>query len=126
MRNRAKCKKCKQIIESFHRFDYITCECGEISVDGGADSFKCSARNWDNFIRVGDDDSEVVVKIEDEKCKDTIEIEPPKLGKKELVGELLNMAKSIENLPKHALHSPASQYDLYTLIALLVAMFKSD
>lgn len=126
MRNRAKCKKCKHVIESFHRFDYITCECGEISVDGGTDSFKCSARDWGNFIRISDEDEEIPVKVKDEPKAETIVVEPVKLGKRELVQELLSMANSIESLPKHALHSAATQYDLYALIALLVAIFKSD
>ena len=51
MRNRAKCKLCDDIIESVHHHDYITCKCGEISVDGGDHYCRCSARNWENFIR---------------------------------------------------------------------------
>ena len=37
MRNQAKCKKCKQIIESKTRHDFVSCKCGAISVDGGHD-----------------------------------------------------------------------------------------
>lgn len=29
------CKKCNEIIESKHRPDYKSCECGSISIDGG-------------------------------------------------------------------------------------------
>lgn len=36
-RNRAKCKKCGDIIESKYRHDFVTCKCGAISVDGGED-----------------------------------------------------------------------------------------
>ena len=39
-RNRARCKKCKDIIESKHRHDFVTCTCGAVSVDGGKDYFK--------------------------------------------------------------------------------------
>ena len=35
IRNRAKCKKCKQIIESKFTHDFVTCKCGAISLDGG-------------------------------------------------------------------------------------------
>ena len=35
--NKAKCKVCKDIIESKHTHDYVECSCGEISVDGGKD-----------------------------------------------------------------------------------------
>lgn len=36
-RNRAKCLKCGEIIESTHRHDFVTCSCGNLSVDGGLD-----------------------------------------------------------------------------------------
>ena len=35
LRNRARCKKCGDIIESKHRHDHVACSCGEIAVDGG-------------------------------------------------------------------------------------------
>jgi len=31
------CKKCKDIIKSNHRHDYVRCKCGAISIDGGFD-----------------------------------------------------------------------------------------
>ena len=34
-RNRVRCLKCEEIIESQHRHDFVTCKCGNISVDGG-------------------------------------------------------------------------------------------
>lgn len=34
-RNRARCRKCKTVIESKHRHDYVGCKCGAIAVDGG-------------------------------------------------------------------------------------------
>lgn len=33
--NRAQCNNCKEIIESEHRHDFVTCKCGDVSVDGG-------------------------------------------------------------------------------------------
>jgi len=36
-RNRARCRKCKDVIESKFRHDFVTCKCGAISVDGGHD-----------------------------------------------------------------------------------------
>ena len=41
-RNRAQCKLCKDIIESKHRHDFVTCKCGKLSVDGGYDYIKRS------------------------------------------------------------------------------------
>lgn len=38
--NQAKCNKCKQVIESKYRWDFVTCKCGAISVDGGKDYLK--------------------------------------------------------------------------------------
>jgi len=37
IRNRAKCLKCGDIIESTHRHDFVSCKCGAIFVDGGLD-----------------------------------------------------------------------------------------
>lgn len=36
-RNAAKCKLCGEVIESRYRNDFVTCECGNLSVDGGLD-----------------------------------------------------------------------------------------
>lgn len=35
VRNRIKCNKCGEIIESKYRHDYVMCSCGNCSVDGG-------------------------------------------------------------------------------------------
>lgn len=37
IKNKVKCLKCDDIIESTHRHDFVTCTCGSISVDGGHD-----------------------------------------------------------------------------------------
>ena len=36
-KNQAKCRKCKDVIESKHRHDFVSCKCGSIFVDGGND-----------------------------------------------------------------------------------------
>ena len=33
--NRVRCKFCKDVIESKHYHDFVTCSCGNVSVDGG-------------------------------------------------------------------------------------------
>lgn len=33
--NKARCKKCNDIIESRYVHEFVTCKCGSISVDGG-------------------------------------------------------------------------------------------
>ena len=37
IRNRIKCKKCGEIIESTNRHDFKFCKCGAVAVDGGKD-----------------------------------------------------------------------------------------
>lgn len=34
--NQAKCLVCGDVITSNHRHDFVTCSCGEVSVDGGS------------------------------------------------------------------------------------------
>jgi tRNA(Ile2) C34 agmatinyltransferase TiaS len=36
-KNQATCNKCGDTIESKSRHDFVTCKCGELSVDGGLD-----------------------------------------------------------------------------------------
>lgn len=44
--NRARCRLCDEVIVSTHRHDYVTCECGAISVDGGRAYLR---RAWSPF-----------------------------------------------------------------------------
>lgn len=71
LRNSAKCRLCHDEIESKNRHDFVMCKCGEISVDGGNDYFKRSARNLENLI----DTSEVAEKISLDKFLE-IALEP--------------------------------------------------
>lgn len=44
IRNRIRCKRCGDIIESKSRHDFVTCKCGTCSVDGGHDYLRrCAA-----------------------------------------------------------------------------------
>lgn len=51
VRNRIKCKKCGDTIESKSVHDYVTCKCGAVSTDGGLDYMKVSGNNedWEDF-----------------------------------------------------------------------------
>lgn len=43
--NKAKCLICNDMIESKHTHDFVTCSCGNLSVDGGHDYLRrCFAR----------------------------------------------------------------------------------
>lgn len=50
IKNKARCRKCGDIIESTYRHDYVSCKCGEISVDGGLDYRKIRFNDEENFI----------------------------------------------------------------------------
>lgn len=50
IRNRAQCPYCLDTIESHTRHDFVTCECGNLSVDGGHDYLKRSIANTEYAI----------------------------------------------------------------------------
>ena len=120
MRNRAKCKLCNSIIESFHPTDIVECKCGEIAVYEG-NALRCAARDFNNFIRLDDKDQEIQVKILDEKVQEEEKKEPTRDELLEIFG---NYIKSIENLPPQAMQSYVSHYDLWTALAMVYAILK--
>jgi hypothetical protein len=122
MKNIAKCKLCKSVIESFHATDYVVCKCGEIFVDGGT-SFRCGANNWENFLRVDDNGNEVLVKIEDKNNLPEINSKPTK---KDLLNMLDEMIASYERFPQQAMNSPITHYDLLSALLVLSSIFKVD
>ena len=52
--NRAKCKKCGDIITSNNRHDFKSCKCGEISIDGGSWYLKRTAGDLNNIIEMSE------------------------------------------------------------------------
>lgn len=48
IRNRIRCKKCGDIIESTHVHDFKSCSCGECSVDGGHEYLRRLYKNKEN------------------------------------------------------------------------------
>ena len=139
MRNRAKCKLCKSIIESFHIHDYVTCSCGQISVDGGNNYFRAAALDWVNFIRVDDEGNEIIVKIKEkheepcinndsleEKTCTTIDASVNKPNKKELLEMPDSMIKNIEELPKQALTLPITHYDHLASLMLIKSFMETS
>lgn len=99
MRNRAKCKLCNDILESFHEHDWVSCKCGEISICGGNVKLECSAKDWKSFLRVDDQGNVIVPKVVQ---KDEVEaiVEPKALSKAEKIAMLEEMVKNLENLPR--------------------------
>jgi len=58
LRNRAQCRLCEDVIESRHRHDFVSCRCGEISVDGGAAYLRRAANNFENFVDLSETEEE--------------------------------------------------------------------
>lgn len=142
MRNRAKCKLCHSIIESYHPEDYVTCRCEEIAVDGGL-AMRCFARTWDNFLRIDDEGNEIVVKIEESSKYDIADMEPypfntprkcdvkplymtEKPTRDSLLKELDTMIENIDKLPQHAKSGPVNHYDLGSSLILLSEILRCD
>jgi hypothetical protein len=129
MRNRAKCKKCQTVIESFFRQDFVKCSCGEIYVDGGTDFMKCGATDFSNFLRVDDEGNEIVVKVvnpnkEEDKIIPEIPKEVPKPQKKELIGMLESMIGNLEKLPTSVMNQPITHYDHLAALLLIKEIFQ--
>lgn len=120
MRNRAKCKLCKSIIESFHLNDYVDCKCGEISIHGGLDKLGCSAKDFANFLRIDDEGNEILVTV---KSETQINEKP---SKQELIDMLDDMTKKIEELPQNAMNQPINHYDLYSFMLLVSSILKCN
>ena len=64
VRNRAKCLKCGDIIESRHQHDFVRCSCGNLFIDGGTGYFTRvgigepgTMEDLCEFVEVNDDGS---------------------------------------------------------------------
>jgi len=118
MRNRAKCKSCNDVLESYHRGDYVECKCGEISISGGNETYECYARDWENFVRVDDEDNEIMVRIEED-------VKPLYNGDdNDLMRIVDEMIRIVEDLPSHALTEPITHYDYLSLLMVIRKMAK--
>lgn len=61
MRNRVQCLLCGEVIESKFRHDYVTCKCGNVSVDGGKDYCKVNFKT--NKWKIYNDEDEIKCSI---------------------------------------------------------------
>jgi hypothetical protein len=51
-----RCKKCKTLIQSHYRHDFVFCKCGSIFVDGGSDYVRYGGKEEDiEFINSKED-----------------------------------------------------------------------
>lgn len=124
MRNRAKCRLCGEVLESFHRHDYVECKCKEISIDGGADYFKCGARDWANFVRLDDTDNEVPIKVQEGNAEAKDAVLEPLASREEMLANLKTEIDAIEQLPEPALRMPVSQFELWKVMSMFYALMK--
>ncbi len=128
MRNRAKCKICRQIIESKSIHDYVTCPCGEISLDGGTESFKCIAKDFDNFLRIDEDDNEIPVRLvnknqhKEEQKEETKEV----MNREEIMTLFDNMIENIQSMPEKVMSLPISHYDHVSLMLIIRSLFRAS
>lgn len=124
MRNRAKCKLCKCVIESFHPTDTVTCKCGQIYVTGGS-SMQCGAEDFSNFLIVDDNDQEHEVRaIDKDDKKEELPLNDSIPSKEDLIGMLQQIVSVYENLPDHAKQMPVTNYDMQSALALILCIFK--
>lgn len=125
MKNRAKCKLCNSIIESFSRTDYVSCKCGEIAIEGGDQLYKTYARDFANFLRIDDEGNEIIVKVESKDKIEPVEINT-KPSKHELLEMLDEMRKAVERLPQDAMFTPITHADFCSLIMLLSSILRAE
>ncbi len=126
MRNRAKCKKCNSIIQSFTLYDYVSCSCGEIAISGGDNALECYANDWKNFIRIEDNGNEKEIKVIDNHESIDSEEQTNTPSKKEMMEMLDHMIKNIERLPQNALTEPVTHSDLLSALLLISEILRSD
>lgn len=126
MKNRAKCRLCSDIIESKEAHDHIICGCGEIAIEGGGQFFRQMAKKKENFIRLKDDNTELLVPDKVTTPTQTIieELKMPTPTYEELFQILVDKSNAIEAMPDHAMHIAINHYDYGSLLLLLVALFK--
>ena len=117
MQNKAKCKLCESIIQSYHATDYVECSCGQISVSGG-DAMYCAAKDFRNFLRVDDLGNVIVPKIVSD------DDEPKEKPIESALDVLKGLLKSYEELPPAAMSAPCTNYDLLSVLLVLSALFK--
>ena len=129
MRNRAKCKLCKTIIESYALGDYVMCPCGEIAVDGGLDKFVTYANDYNNFKRVDDNGHEIDVRVSNsDKLNVPLQSSaniPPNPNIDDFFRAFEELIKVYENLPRHAINAPCNHSDILSLLELILASLRA-
>jgi hypothetical protein len=131
MRNRAKCKLCQDVIESYTILDHVECKCGEISISGGNHELNCMAMDWDNFLRVDDQGNTIVPTIKPKHRKDPILVFPddvPIIKQSptyhEMIGSLESYVKVLNELPSDTQNAFVTCLDLMAVTNYILQIFK--
>ena len=124
MRNRAKCRLCGDVIESFHRGDYVACSCDEIAVAGGPEKLEVFAKAWSSFLRVDDEDNEIVITVDELKNDGSTPI-PAIATRDDYIKILEDFCTRIDTLPMDAAHSAITHADMVSILRILLDIFKS-
>jgi len=136
MRTRAKCGLCKTIIEAKGKFDYVSCACGEISIDCATGVFHANIRqDKSNLILIDEEGNEIVPKeatetsvfpgLEGHTPKETAPILDAN-ERTNLLNMLDDLRENIERLPKEAMQMPVTHADFSSLLVLLSAIFRAQ
>lgn len=96
-------------------------------MDGG-DALKCAAKDWTNFLRVDDEDNEIVVQVREKESDSVLPIDlfkndAPSLSEK--VNMIDEMIKSIERIPEHAKSNAINHYDFSAALLLVSSCLRS-
>lgn len=125
MKNQAKCRLCRDVIESLALADIVTCSCGEITIWGGAYELRSNAKDYKNFLRISESGQEVEVKYHEKpEESNTAHEEQESISIKDLMYSLEASIKAIENLPDHAKNSSVTHYDMLSLMIVINELFK--
>lgn len=124
MNNRAKCKLCNSVIESFHAADYVECKCGEIAVYDG-EAMRCAAKDFGNFLRIDEKGNVINVSLFEKKGDEFIVPLPSQPSKAELLNMLDGIIESIERLPDEAKRQPVDLNYFASFVALLSSILRS-
>jgi len=56
IKNKARCRKCGDIIESKYRHDFVSCKCGAIFVDGGHSYLRRGAKDLKDIEELSEEE----------------------------------------------------------------------
>jgi len=88
------------------------------------------AKNWENFLRIDDNGTEIQVTVLEKDSDPGIQTKQDKnpiqpLSKEDRIAMLDEEIKMYESLPEPALYQSATQYDLYRFLLIMSSVLRS-